>query len=310
MPGLADAHVHLAYLADSSANPQILRLFVSGGVTTVINLLGLPEHLRLRERVAQGELIGPLIATSGFYVGSPFSTKPTQLDSAVRKQRAAGFDFVKLHGSLDSVGYAALATASQREGIRLVGHLPRKLGLAAALNARQAMIAHVEEYLYVSFAGRSPSTREETLALIDSAAILTAHIGAWVTPTLHVYSRIPALREKLDSVLATPEMRTLPERVKRTWQPDQSRYRNFTPQAIESIRNQTRLLQRLTLALHTHGVPLLMGTDAMATAAVLPGYSAHEELQELVTAGLSPYAALRTATTNVAQFLGVPDELA
>jgi imidazolonepropionase-like amidohydrolase len=46
----------------------------------------------------------------------------------------------------------------------------------------------------------------------------------------------------------------------------------------------------------------------MATAAVLPGVSAHQELQALVDAGLSPYEALKMATVNAALFLGQPGE--
>ncbi len=36
----------------------------------------------------------------------------------------------------------------------------------------------------------------------------------------------------------------------------------------------------------------------------LPGYTLHEELEELVKAGLTPYEALRVSTTNAHEFLG------
>jgi imidazolonepropionase-like amidohydrolase len=47
----------------------------------------------------------------------------------------------------------------------------------------------------------------------------------------------------------------------------------------------------------------LIGTDAFNTE-VVPGWSTHDELQELVEAGLSPYSALRAATANASAFLG------
>src|SRR5687768_5409210 len=97
MPGLADAHVHLAYIINAKHNPLLLRLFVAEGVTSVVNLLGLPEHVDLRARVARGEVVGPTIFTSGFYVGEPFTKTAAQADSAVRHQRAAGFDMIKIH---------------------------------------------------------------------------------------------------------------------------------------------------------------------------------------------------------------------
>ena len=62
------------------------------------------------------------------------------------------------------------------------------------------------------------------------------------------------------------------------------------------------LLSTLLLELHKAGVPLLLSTDSFGAA--VPGYSAHQELELLVAAGLTPYEALRTGTVNVAAFLG------
>ena len=56
------------------------------------------------------------------------------------------------------------------------------------------------------------------------------------------------------------------------------------------------------------GVPMLAGTDAPATAAAVPGFSMHEELRNMVAAGLTPYEALRAATANPAEFLGATAE--
>lgn len=38
----------------------------------------------------------------------------------------------------------------------------------------------------------------------------------------------------------------------------------------------------------------------------MPGFSLHDELQDLNTAGLTPYQAIRAATANPAEFLGSP----
>jgi imidazolonepropionase-like amidohydrolase len=54
------------------------------------------------------------------------------------------------------------------------------------------------------------------------------------------------------------------------------------------------------------GVPILAGTDAM-NPGCFPGFSIHDELALLVDAGLSPLAALQTATRNAAQFMGQLD---
>jgi len=59
----------------------------------------------------------------------------------------------------------------------------------------------------------------------------------------------------------------------------------------------------LTKALQEAGVTLLVGTDTAAPCAI-PGFSVHDELEELVAAGLTPYDALRAATANAGHFLG------
>ena len=39
---------------------------------------------------------------------------------------------------------------------------------------------------------------------------------------------------------------------------------------------------------------------------VVPGFSVHDEMADLVAAGLTPLQVFRAATVNAAQFLGVP----
>jgi imidazolonepropionase-like amidohydrolase len=55
-------------------------------------------------------------------------------------------------------------------------------------------------------------------------------------------------------------------------------------------------------------VELLAGTD-LPPGHAIPGYSLHEELALMVESGLSPLAALQTATLNPASFLGLTDSL-
>lgn len=52
------------------------------------------------------------------------------------------------------------------------------------------------------------------------------------------------------------------------------------------------------------GVKILAGTDSPPQPFLFPGFSLHDELSDLVEAGLSPLEALRTATVNPAAFLG------
>jgi imidazolonepropionase-like amidohydrolase len=87
------------------------------------------------------------------------------------------------------------------------------------------------------------------------------------------------------------------------WSADVNPYatRKKIPSAA-SLARDYRTQERLVLALQRAGVRLLVGTDAPVPV-VLPGFSEREELQDLVTAGLTPYEALRAATANAAEFL-------
>jgi imidazolonepropionase-like amidohydrolase len=79
------------------------------------------------------------------------------------------------------------------------------------------------------------------------------------------------------------------------------------PQDSAGARSRLAVLrarQQLVRSLHAGGVTLLAGTDYAQYPLVFPGFTLHDELHQLVVAGLSPLEALRTATHNVGHYLG------
>jgi imidazolonepropionase-like amidohydrolase len=60
--------------------------------------------------------------------------------------------------------------------------------------------------------------------------------------------------------------------------------------------------------MQTAGVPLLAGSDA-ANPYTYPGFSLHDELEEMVAAGLTTAEVLRIATLVPAEFLEATDSL-
>ena len=58
-----------------------------------------------------------------------------------------------------------------------------------------------------------------------------------------------------------------------------------------------------TGAAHKAGVKVMVGTDN-TDSYVFPGFAVHDELEELIKAGLTPAEALKAATWNGAEFLG------
>ena len=316
MPGLADMHVHFEVFSEQ-ANNTMLKLFVANGVTTVLNLFGTPGFLDLRERVKRGETFGPTIYTSGPFISNSPLPPPSaeDVERAVIAQKQAGYDVIKIHGDFSREAYHKVFEIARREGLRVIGHLPRNLGVEAAFEEKQDAIAHAEEYLYAYFffkpltapADRTQEARLKWIAdqasRIPSVAEATAKAGIWVSPTLTVYHGIGLQVSDIDSMLKRPEMKYLPAPLASRFAPANNTYiHRFKKETAPVFLAQADLLSKLVKGLRDAGVKLLAGTDTPVPS-VVPGFSLHDELRELVAAGLSPYEALRMATANAAEFL-------
>ena len=271
IPGLIDVHVHLAGTREEQL--AILQLFVAQGVTTVLNMRGAPEHLTLRSQVAAGQVPGPTVFTVGPYVNEPFVSTPDEVERAVVEQKRAGYDFVKMHGDLTREAYARLNGVGRREGIRIIGHAPRTLGLDAMFEERQYAVAHAEEFIY----DRQHSSRdfEKVGPQIPSLARRMADARIWLMPNLTAFRNIGEMLRNLDSMLARPEMQALPVTVREGWGPATNPYtRRMGPEQHPRIMARHSLLQKLTVGFHKAGVRLLLGTDAMNTGTIAAGRSA------------------------------------
>jgi hypothetical protein len=292
-------------------------LFVANGVTTVLNLYGTPSFLELRGRVARGEMLGPAIYTSGPFISNSPAPPPTpdEVERSVIAQKRAGYDVIKIHGDFSREAYHKVFEIARREAMTVIGHLPRNLGIEAAFEEKQDAIAHSEEYLYAYFffkaatrlADMSKEARLKWIAdqvsRIPSVAEATAKAGIWVSPTLAVYHGIGLQVNDIDSVLKRPEMKYLPPALASRCAPANNTYiQRFKKENAPVFLANADLLSKLVKGLHDAGVKLLAGTDTPVPS-VIPGFSLHDELQELVAAGLSPYEALRSATANAAEFL-------
>jgi imidazolonepropionase-like amidohydrolase len=67
-----------------------------------------------------------------------------------------------------------------------------------------------------------------------------------------------------------------------------------------------KLLEVLDV-MHRAGVPFVAGTD-VGSAFLIPGFSLHDELADLVNAGFTPMEALQSATRDAARFSGQEKE--
>ena len=156
VPGLVDMHTHLLSDSDEfpdSIGPDELRVMVANGVTTVRFMIGTPELLALRSRSANGEIEAPTI-----FVASPHLTgreqgnnfvvnTPEEAREAVRKSKAAGYDFIKVTTFVKPEVYEAAVDEAAKQNIRVVGHADsRFVGVERAWKAKQ-QIEHLDGYM-------------------------------------------------------------------------------------------------------------------------------------------------------------------
>jgi imidazolonepropionase-like amidohydrolase len=317
MPGLADLHIHLSDYNEGH-NAAMLRLYVANGVTTILNLCGTPHHLELRAKIRSGAIFGPEFYTSGpFISNAPVHTPtPDEVERDVVEQKRAGYDFIKIHGDFSRDAYHRLFQVARREGIRVIGHAPRNLGVEPMLEERQDAVAHAEEYLDAYFFYKMDesvkSTDQETQLRfiagqekkIPFIAQATAKAGTWVVANLEAYRNIALQIEDLDAALKREGVKYIIPDIAPYWMPERNTYaRRFKRDSAPRFRAQYHLLEKTVKGFRDAGVRLLAGTDAL-NPCVAPGFSLHDELRNLVAAGLTPYEALRTATINAAEFLG------
>lgn len=293
IPGLIDTHVHTFDRRD-------LPVFVAHGVTTVRHLNGTGEHLAWRQAIADGSLFGPR-----FFVSGPHQFgihDEAEGRALVDADADAGFDFVKVYDDVDAPAYMAMVDEARKRGIRIGGHIPRNLRLDTILAARPDSIEHAEEFLYARFAP------ELDPAAIPPAVQSIVEAGIAIATTLVTYDAIGRQRADLDAMLDRGENAYVAAWKRRSWGHERNRYRRaFSEADIPELRRRLAYQRHFVRAFHEAGGRVLLGTDAGGPPFVVPGASALDELEQLVRCGMTPVAALRAATRDAAESLGIPD---
>jgi imidazolonepropionase-like amidohydrolase len=232
----------------------------------------------------------------------------------VIEQKAAGYDFLKIHPGIERHVFDTLAATAQRLGIKLAGHVPLDVGLQRALAARYASIDHLDGYVEALVRKDSPipAARSEFFGLnlgehldvskLPALVEATRKAGVWNVPTqVLLENLLPGVSAK--ALARRPEMRYISPSTLDEWAAEKSSLLKDTGSSLESVQATMELRRKLIKALHTGGAGLLLGSDAPQIYNV-PGFSTHRELESLVAAGLTPYQALETGTRNIAVFFG------
>ncbi|MBO9694620.1 MAG: amidohydrolase family protein [Sphingopyxis sp.] len=302
MPGLADMHNHVTSRDD-------LSLLLANGVTTMLNMGEATNAFvgRTRAGVVKGDIAGPQIFVAFVVDGDPqyghlVVRTPDEARAIVRLAKANGYSFIKVYTNLSAEAFAALAAEAKAQGIAIVGHNVKAVGLAKQLAAGQAMVAHVEEFFYGFFPEPPADDQQAPPAdarIADAIALVKAH-GAFVTSDLFNYRTIAAQFGKPDVVkayLAAPEARYLSPGDRIDWA--RSGYQKKAVDLSRRVAFEARFVKAMADA----GVPLIAGGDAPTIPGQVPGFALHGEIDAMLSAGLTPWQALSAATRTPGEFI-------
>jgi hypothetical protein len=326
IPGLWDMHVHIQDLED-------LPLYIANGVTGVRLMFGSKNTPSLRAEIAAVSVAPEVIYGSAIVDGDPpvwegsiIIRKPDDARRTVDEIKASGADFVKIYNGIPRDAYFALADEARKQNIPFVGHLPYGVRATEASDAGQRSIEHLDG-LAIACSKRELSIIKELRPLhylekmnlvaeafnsFDAAqcqALLAQfrRNGTWQVPTLTVHRGMAFLNDS--HFTSDPRLVYMSGEVRRRWEPENDfRFRRWRPAEFELHRQIFTADKKLVGILFRAGVPMLAGTDAM-NPFCMPGFSLHDELALLVESGLTPLAALQSATVRPAEFLGRTEEV-
>lgn len=323
MPGLADMYTHYWDPADSP-------LYLANGIT-VVRTVGTPFQLAMERIAGRGEFPSPRMIT----LSPPIDglgpdgrtdmprgvamTRPEQAEQLVQRFARGGYRQIKGFSLLTPENLRALGKAAAAAGVPLTANCPNAMTFEEAIEAgvhcfdqlhniaRGHMRSDAPQPEFWDRFDPVPGTRLDFTA-IRRLARLMAQRQAWNVPTLVFHQRdgvSPAEGMK------DPEMKYVPPSSIKDWE---STLVRWTRRArLDDVgawraaaRERAKAFAEVIAIFHQEGVPLLTGTDSLNPWNV-PGASLHEEIANFVAAGMSPYAALRCATSEAARFLGESD---
>ena len=328
IPGLWDAHVHFM-----NTGRTALSLYIAHGITSVREMGGYIDSTRAwQSLMTAGALVGPRILTPGPILESavylqrvverstldprigirvlPYRVgvnDPVEAKTAIDSLVKLGVDFVKIRTSGSPAAFYAILREARRAGLRVAGHQPNAVSLRNALDSGQNDLQHA---ILPPLSVLSPASR-------DSVYRKFVEKRAWYTPTLTVSRTVMLSGDSAARAIFGPEAVRSDERrayaspwLLEWWRMQvDERIRDRPVMSAPAMEAAYQSSAADVRRMHELGVEILAGTDA-GSVLVYPGFALHEELRLLVEdAGLTPRAALWSATIGPARFARLDDRL-
>lgn len=322
LPGFVMVHEHLYYPNGGgwygNYDESFTRLYLAGGVTsmrTAGNVNGYTD-IAIKQQIDAGRKPGPWIDATAPYLQGPggIGGQMYQLKNVEDARRMvnfwadAGATSFKAYMDITRDELHAAIEEVHKRGMKITGHL-------CSVTYREAAelgIDNLEHSFFVAtdfVANKQPdvcpgqSTGMQTIVAIDTSkpefkALVKTLIDRKValTSTLTVFETFTPGRP------APPGLDVLVPALKEQFE------RNYARTQANPNSLYARLFPNVG-AMEVYfvraGGTLLVGTDPTGGGGVIPGYSNQRAIELLVDAGLTPLEAIKAATMNGANFLGI-----
>ncbi|MEZ4423058.1 MAG: amidohydrolase family protein [Gemmatimonadota bacterium] len=323
---------------------EVLGRLLYYGVTSVLNLgasEGSTEAIRaLWARQAAGEVLGPTVYGTGGHLTLPGThpvwtifpppmrraadsivaatpedlpadlyplglgislvRTPTAARAAVRERAAGGMHAIKItvesgpsefgddHPLMSADLIRAIVDEAAAHDLRVFAHVSSPNELDSVMAGGAAGIVHTVSERPLPGATLASALAERQLWTVATLSLFDAFIR---------YAEDPGRMD--DPFLRETVTEEEIELFARTGRLDMGEDADSMP----AWRAETDATMRDVAALHRAGVPIVLGTD-VGNPMVFPGYSAHEELANLVKGGLTPMEAIQAGTLQAARMIG------
>ncbi len=310
IPGLAEMHGHVPPTDPPPNAPRYMNmqyventlfLYTAAGITTVRGMLGWPNQLELKDKVRNGELIGPNLYLAGPSFNGNSISSPEEAVQKVTAQKEAGWDLLKIHPGLSREEYDAMAIAANDIGITFGGHIPSDVGLTHAIEMGQETIDHIDGYV----AYLNSFDEDERKQKMNEIIQITKEKNVWIVPTQALWETILGSAD-FDAMQKYDELKYIPKNLVSGYNSWAKRKLESPNTNIEKAKEHASLRRDLLSEMNRNGVKILLGTDAPQLYSV-PGFSIHREFQHMKQADMTPYEILVSGTRNVGEYFNGKD---
>lgn len=299
IPGLWDMHAHI-----QGNEKAWLPLYIANGVTGIRDMgADLEFILDIRDATSSRRTLGPRIVAAGPILDDapadwPFRIRvrnPEEGRAAVQRLKGRGVDLIKVHNFTPRDVFFAIADEARRQGLPVAGHVPLKVTIQEGIDAGMVTIEHMSEdgRVWKACSGGAQYRSDACRPFFE----MLARWRVWQTPTLVAMSELAVIGTPASSI--SREQLVYANKSFLAMHAGNQSYFAKRPEIIGILKNLAEVAKVVTRDMAASGVGILAGCDAM-----IAGFCVHDELATMVAGGLSPAAALRTATLNPARYLG------